>query len=315
MLDEFRIEADEMFEGAEESLLAIDNGAEFEANYNGIFRAFHSLKGAAGMFGLEKLQGHMHKLESLFEKQKSKGRLSKELVDYFLAGVDAARNILQGEEVNFEYITDDEKVVKTTEEVQKISNRVREHVIEAGQSKQDERKDYPLVYIVDDEPEIVTIIASILSDSPYNLKTYYSAEDALKDIFNDQPDVVLSDIKMGGMSGLEFLKIVKKDLPDLPVVFISAYITKQAMMNALGDGAFAFIDKPIQDVSVIQTVRIAIRKHRSTKLLNKSINYILYQFSDLDNYLASQGKDNVRKTLREDLEMILEQRRILKEIG
>ena len=83
---EFEIEAREMLEESEDKLLAIENGGDFHENYNGIFRAFHSLKGAAGMFGLDELQKHMHLLETLFESLNKIGQMEKDQVDYFLKG-------------------------------------------------------------------------------------------------------------------------------------------------------------------------------------------------------------------------------------
>lgn len=108
MLQEFKIEAAEMFEDAENGLLAIDKGEDYLANYNRIFRAFHSLKGAAGMFGMNDLQQHMHKLESLFEASKKLGGLSKAQCDYFLDGIDGAKHIMNGDCVQFDHLTLDQ---------------------------------------------------------------------------------------------------------------------------------------------------------------------------------------------------------------
>ena len=102
MMGDFHIEAIELLDEAEESLLELDKGAEYKQCYNQIFRAFHSIKGAAGMFGIEKLQKHMHYLENLLSNKQDLDELSALSIDYFLAGVDGAKKILENQEIDFE---------------------------------------------------------------------------------------------------------------------------------------------------------------------------------------------------------------------
>jgi two-component system chemotaxis sensor kinase CheA len=68
MLNDFYIEVEELFSEAEDSLFGIESTDSFEQSFNSVFRAFHSVNGAAGMFGFEKLQQHMHYVEDLLEK-------------------------------------------------------------------------------------------------------------------------------------------------------------------------------------------------------------------------------------------------------
>jgi chemotaxis protein histidine kinase CheA len=95
-INEFKLEARELVETAERSLLLLDGGDSFLKNYDAIFRAFHNLKGSAGMLEMYKLQEHMHVLENTLTAQKDKGVIGRELIDYFLKGCDVARNILDG---------------------------------------------------------------------------------------------------------------------------------------------------------------------------------------------------------------------------
>lgn len=119
-IEEFKVEALELLESAEKSLLALDEGAEFTSSFDTIFRGFHNLKGAAGMMELNELQAHTHELESILMKNKSADSLPKNHISFFLRGIDAAKNILDGEVVNFNYEIPSEapslKVIKTKEE-------------------------------------------------------------------------------------------------------------------------------------------------------------------------------------------------------
>lgn len=93
-LNEFKIEAGELLETAEKSLLSLEQGGDFKSNFDAIFRVFHNLKGASGMMGLTELGQHMHVLENNLNATKSVGQISKEQIDSFLKGVDQARVIL-----------------------------------------------------------------------------------------------------------------------------------------------------------------------------------------------------------------------------
>ena len=92
-LNEFRLEAFEILDQAEKSLLSLDGGGDFKGEYDAIFRAFHNLKGSAGMLDLTAVQAHMHQLETVLTQHKEDGKLAQDLVDYFLKGCDEARGL------------------------------------------------------------------------------------------------------------------------------------------------------------------------------------------------------------------------------
>lgn len=315
MIEEFKIEAAEMFENAEEGLLNIDKGLDFNSNYNSIFRSFHSLKGAAGMFGMDALQTHMHKLESLFEAQKKYAVIKKHQIDYFLKGVDAARSLIDGHSVNFSHIEpehfNDENVVPVSISI--VSTKIEEVEKKLSASEFIE-KNNGVAFIVDDEPEIVEDLSFILEESGIVVHKFYDAESLLYSLESIKPDVIISDIKMPNLSGIEMLEAIRTFSTDTPVIFISAHISKEVMIEALKHGAYAFIEKPYNDIKVLSICTNAINKNKSLALLEKSINYILYQFSSLDQYLKDQGKDNIRISLKAELQTILEQKKILKSL-
>lgn len=105
-LEEFKAEALELLELAEKSLLALDGGAEFRPSFDAIFRGFHNLKGAAGMMELLELQAHTHELENILMSFKDGSEIPKSYIGLFLRGIDAAKAILDGEKVDFNYKVD-----------------------------------------------------------------------------------------------------------------------------------------------------------------------------------------------------------------
>lgn len=310
MIEEFKIEAAEMFESAEDGLLNIDKGLDFNSNYNSIFRSFHSLKGAAGMFGMDKLQAHMHKIESLFEAQKRFGKMSKNQIDYFLQGIDAAKSLIEGNNTDFVHVDVDKFNNVEVEATRPIQNQVLSQDVP---EKLDRKSG--VVFIVDDEPDLVDVLDKIIGSNDYVIYKFYNGEEALNAFEKYKPDVILSDIMMPKFNGIEMIKAIHEISSNTPVIFISGNLSKEKMQEALQYGAYAFIDKPFNNLAVLNVCRNAVKKSQAMALLEKSINYILYQFSDLDLYLKSQGKENVRLTLKAELQTILEQRKILKGIS
>lgn len=306
IIEEFKVEAAEMFDTSEAGFLNLERGEDFHTNYNAIFRAFHSLKGAAGMFGLTELQGHMHSLESLFESLKPKGEIDKTQIDYFLDGLDVAKKLLSGEQVSFKYFPPNELNAKTSAEPAAI--------VKNNPSSISTRPTEGIIYIIDDEPDVVDILSDFIKMQGLEVKSFYSAIDALQNIELDNPDAVLIDINMPQMSGLDFIEKCNDEKIDIPTILISGFLTDAVKAHGREYGAFAFIEKPFDNDKDLATCLSAVKQQRIMKLLNKSINYILYQFSDLDLFLKQQGKESIRLTLKNELASMLELKKNLKSI-
>jgi chemotaxis protein histidine kinase CheA len=296
MVDEFKVEAAELFENAENSLLNIDKGEDFLSNYNNIFRAFHSLKGAAGMFGLMELQEHMHKLESLFEAQKKVATMNNKQVDYFLSGIDVAKKLLDGEEANFYHIE-----ISNFNEIEQTSAPAAIPIATKPKTKLDRKRG--VIFIVSDNKDTANSLQEILEVSEYATLIFATTDEAVSSLESLNPEVVFC--------GLQMIAEMKTNSPETPAIFISETLTQSKMKEAIRMGAYAFIATPFEPIPVLALCGNAINKHMTMKLVEKSVNYILYQFTDLDLYLKSQGKDGIRTALKKDLQSILEQRKAI----
>ncbi|HQK48509.1 MAG TPA: response regulator, partial [Syntrophales bacterium] len=113
---------------------------------------------------------------------------------------------------------------------------------------------YKTILVVDDEESICQSLRGILSDEGYEVRTAGSGEDALKAIEEDVPDLVLLDIWLPGMDGLEALKIIKAETPQVPVIMMSGHGTIETAVKATKLGAFDFIEKPISLEKVVLLV-------------------------------------------------------------
>ncbi|MBX9767829.1 MAG: Hpt domain-containing protein, partial [Bdellovibrionales bacterium] len=115
-LEEFKSEAIELLDTAEKSFLSLENpGADFRSAFDAAFRGFHNLKGAAGMMELFDLQAHTHELETILMNFKDKSSMGPDYISMFLRGIDAAKNILAGNKVDFDFsVNSNQPLAKST---------------------------------------------------------------------------------------------------------------------------------------------------------------------------------------------------------
>jgi two-component system nitrogen regulation response regulator NtrX len=109
--------------------------------------------------------------------------------------------------------------------------------------------------VVDDEPQIVQAVSGILRDEGFEVLTAPDGEAALSLLDNKVPDLVLLDIALPGIDGLDVLQELKQRYPALPVVMISAYGSVENAVRATRLGAYDFIEKPPHADKILLTVR------------------------------------------------------------
>lgn len=117
---------------------------------------------------------------------------------------------------------------------------------------------YPAVLIVDDETTIIESLEGILSDDGFQVIHAYNGYEALKKIETESPDIVLLDIWMPGIDGIETLKEIKKIAPNLPVVMITGHGTIESAVDATKSGAYDFLEKPLSLDKVMITINNAL---------------------------------------------------------
>lgn len=118
----------------------------------------------------------------------------------------------------------------------------------------------PHVLAVDDDPETLEILQQQLSREGYQVTQCESAEQALALASNDEFDVVLSDVHLGGMGGIELCERMVHARPDVPVVVVTAFGNMETAIAALRAGAFDFIQKPMEPVQLYHSLRRATER-------------------------------------------------------
>jgi two-component system nitrogen regulation response regulator NtrX len=100
---------------------------------------------------------------------------------------------------------------------------------------------FPSILIVDDEPSILQTLSGLLSDEGFEVTTAANGYEALKIIDAESPDLVLLDIWMPGIDGIETLKEIKKENPTIQVIIITGHGTIETAVNATKLGAYDLI--------------------------------------------------------------------------
>lgn len=148
------------------------------------------------------------------------------------------------------------------------------------------------ILVVDDEAPIRTLVSQVLVGEGYEVVEAASAEDALKVFRDNHFPLVISDIRMGRMSGLELLDEIKRLRPETLVVIMSAYVSIDSAIAALKAGAYDYLIKPFEDLELIVSVvrrameNIALIKERNSlvvhlKKSNKALKELSRRFRDL----------------------------------
>ncbi|OGL63315.1 MAG: hypothetical protein A3J27_07645 [Candidatus Tectomicrobia bacterium RIFCSPLOWO2_12_FULL_69_37] len=110
----------------------------------------------------------------------------------------------------------------------------------------------PRMVIVDDEPEVLEELAEVFGEYGYEIETAREGEEALRKVKEKRPHVMLLDIRMPGMDGLEVLRRVREVDPSLGVIMVTAVIEEGLAKEAMRLGAFDYITKPI-DLDYLRT--------------------------------------------------------------
>jgi DNA-binding NtrC family response regulator len=101
------------------------------------------------------------------------------------------------------------------------------------------------VLLVDDDEDVRTSLAEALGEDDYAVETAVSAEEALSLLGRRAPDVVLSDVRMPGVDGLELLRLVRERAPQADVILMTAYDDMPTVVRAMREGAVEFLVKPL----------------------------------------------------------------------
>ncbi|MFN9210418.1 MAG: response regulator, partial [Betaproteobacteria bacterium] len=114
------------------------------------------------------------------------------------------------------------------------------------------------IWIVDDDRSIRWVLEKALARESIPCKAFASAQEVLAALEVDRPQVLVSDIRMPGTSGIELLRNVKRKHPALPVIVMTAFSDLESSVSAFQGGAFEYLPKPFDVDKAVELIRRAV---------------------------------------------------------
>ncbi|HEB75712.1 MAG TPA: response regulator [Nitrospirae bacterium] len=155
------------------------------------------------------------------------------------------------------------------------------------------------ILLVDDEPNIISSLKRVLMDEQYTIFSANSGAEALDILKEQRIKVVISDERMPGMSGAEFLSIVRNRFPGVVRIVLTGHASIEAAMSAVNNGEiYRFFTKPWNDVELKLSIRSAVEKHDLEAENRRLLSIVRTQALELK--LLEKRYPNITKIERDD---------------
>ncbi len=145
------------------------------------------------------------------------------------------------------------------------------------------------ILLVDDEMNILKVLSAILKKDGYDVVAARTAEEAQEKASKAYFDTIISDYKLPGLTGVEFLESLKEKGSQVPLIMLTAYGTIEKAVDAMRKGAFNYLTKPVNPDELLTVTREAVEKHR---LLMENIS-LKSQLRERHSYKNIIGKSMV----------------------
>ncbi|MFZ0448256.1 MAG: sigma-54 dependent transcriptional regulator [Desulfatiglandaceae bacterium] len=154
------------------------------------------------------------------------------------------------------------------------------------------------IFVIDDE-EVIREGIAIALEGDYSMKPFATAESALESMKQDLPDLVLLDIGLPGMDGIQALKEIKRNNDDIPVIMITAYEDVQTVISAMKLGAHDYVVKPIH----MDALEVSIRNALETVKLKREVQALQEKYLK-ENLPCFIGESNAIQDVMEFIEQV-----------
>ncbi len=124
---------------------------------------------------------------------------------------------------------------------------------------------YPIVYVVDDNAALRALFVELLSSVGHTVESFGSAEEFLARRVATQPGCLVLDVRLPGTSGPELQKQLASDRDRIPIIFVTGYGDIPLAVQAMKAGAVDFLQKPVREQELLETVRTALRQDQAIR--------------------------------------------------
>ena len=118
----------------------------------------------------------------------------------------------------------------------------------------------PIVWVIDDDDSIRWVLEKGLTEGNLEVVTFDRANKAIKRLETDSPDVILTDIKMPGASGIQLLDFIKENRPEIPVIIMTAHSDLESAVESYEHGAWEYLPKPFDIEQAINIIKRSIEE-------------------------------------------------------
>ncbi len=126
------------------------------------------------------------------------------------------------------------------------------------------------IWIIDDDPSIRWVLEKALSSAGFKIRSFENADNAMQALGTEQPDAIITDVRMPGMDGLEFLEFLNLQHPDIPTIIMTAHSDLDSAVSAYQGGAFEYLPKPFDIDEAVDLAKRACHKSLNQSELSKS---------------------------------------------
>lgn len=282
-------EAKELLADTESCFLLLEKDTSNRELIDRIFRMIHTVKGSGSIVGFDSFTRFAHQFESLLTLIRA-GTLTIDnaIMDLMFEANDQLKDWLRDLEHDFSFELD------TAATVAKLSAYV------AGTPPKKEGssgpafgffeddataaaevpklENLPCVLLVDDEADILDLYENYLEGMPVRTARALDGQEAIAVLDKILADMIILDLKMPNMNGMELLSYVRKKFPDMPVIFVSGFSERGDIINMLNMGAFAFLAKPVPREQFLNEVRNGLRERamRQQVLKLTQLNFMAF---------------------------------------
>jgi FixJ family two-component response regulator len=145
----------------------------------------------------------------------------------------------------------------------------------------DDAQTQSIVYVVDDDASIREALKSLLASMGMRVEVFGSAAEFLKSTLADIPSCLVLDVRLPGVSGLDFQAELAKANIQVPIIFITGHGDIPMTVRAMKAGAVEFLTKPIRDQDLLDAVQLALDKDRARREAEKAVSEVRARYESL----------------------------------
>lgn len=141
--------------------------------------------------------------------------------------------------------------------------------------------DGAVVFVVDDDPSVRSSLKFLIGSMGLQVESFDSAEGLLQRKLPDAPTCFVMDVRLRGLSGLDFQRELAARNCRVPIIFITGHGDIPMSVQAMKAGAIEFLTKPFRDQDLLDAIRVALEKDRSRRELEKEVAQLRERFNSL----------------------------------